>query len=279
MIRAIERAIETAHKDQFTDQRKSGEGEKLGELNVSPAGDSLIETLAENLSIETLGGVATPVITRGAPLPVRMSQIFSTAADNQTSVEIHLLRGVRPMAADNTSLGKFQLDGILPSPRGLPQIEVTFDIDANGILKVSAQDKATGHSKQLSIKAASKLSKAESERIDKEAAKYKKQDQEQNDLIKAREKAENEILASRKFLSDLGDRLAGSERAQLYQKIDETSAVLENKNADASIIAKAADNLSDIRKNFQKSLNPKEHNDPSMDVNDIISLFFGERKK
>jgi hypothetical protein len=277
LIRAIERAIETAHKDQYTDQRKSGEGEKLGELNVAQAGDSLIESLAENLSIETLGGVATPVINRGAPLPVRISKIFSTAADNQTSVEIHLLRGVRSMAADNTSLGKFQLDGILPAPRGIPQIEVTFDVDANGILKVSAQDKATGHSKQLSIKAASKLSKAESERIEKEAGIYKKEDQKQNDLIKAREKAENEIDTSRNFLKDMGDKLAGSEKAQLFQKIDEASAVLENKNADASLLAKAAANLAEIRENLQKSVNQKEQNHPSMDIDEIFSLYFGKR--
>ena len=143
----------------------------------------LLDVAPLSLAIETLGGVATTQIERNTTIPTRKSQVFSTATDSQTQVEIHVLQGERPMAADNKSLGKFILDGIPPAPRGVPQIEVTFDVDANGILKVSAQDKATGRSQHITITASSGLSDAEVEQMKKDAESHAEEDRKRKDLI------------------------------------------------------------------------------------------------
>src|SRR5664280_1476891 len=153
----------------------------------------LLDVTPLTLSIETLGGVATPQIDRNTTIPTRKSQIFSTASDSQTQVEIHILQGERPMAIDNKSLGKFILDGIPPAPRGVPQVEVTFDIDANGILKVTAQDKASGRSQNITITASSGLAKDEVERMRKEAEAHAAEDKKRRDLIDARNAADNSI--------------------------------------------------------------------------------------
>ncbi|MEO8354415.1 MAG: molecular chaperone DnaK, partial [Chloroflexota bacterium] len=156
----------------------------------------LLDVSPLSLSIETLGGVATPQIERNTTIPTRRSQVFSTASDSQTQVEIHVLQGERPMAADNKSLGKFVLDGIPPSPRGVPQIEVTFDIDANGILKVTAQDKATGRSQHITITASSGLSDTEVEKMRKDAEAHADEDRRRKDLIEARNNADNTVYAA-----------------------------------------------------------------------------------
>jgi molecular chaperone DnaK len=162
----------------------------------------LLDVTPLTLSIETLGSVATPQIDRNTTIPTRRSQVFSTASDNQTQVEIHVLQGERPMAADNKSLGKFILDGIPPAPRGIPQIEVTFDIDANGILKVTAKDKATGRSQHITITASSGLSDAEVEQMKKDAEAHAEEDRKRKELIEARNHGENTAYAAEKALKD-----------------------------------------------------------------------------
>ncbi|KAA0282422.1 MAG: molecular chaperone DnaK [Chloroflexi bacterium] len=178
----------------------------------------LLDVTPLTLAIETLGGVATPQIERNTTIPTRRSQVFSTAADSQTQVEIHVLQGERPMAADNKSLGKFILDGIPPAPRGVPQIEVTFDVDANGILKVSAQDKATGKSQHITITASSGLNEAEIEKMRKDAEAHAEEDRRRKDLIEARNNADNTVYAGEKALRDLGDKVPAEIKAEVEAK-------------------------------------------------------------
>ena len=178
----------------------------------------LLDVTPLTLSIETLGGVATPQIERNTTIPTRRSQIFSTASDNQTQVEIHVLQGERPMAADNKSLGKFILDGIPPAPRGVPQIEVTFDIDANGILKVTAADKATGRSQHITITASSGLSESEVEQMRKDAEAHAEEDRRRKELIEARNHADNTAYAAEKALKDFGDKVPAEVRADVEAK-------------------------------------------------------------
>ncbi|HEX9028123.1 MAG TPA: molecular chaperone DnaK, partial [Anaerolineales bacterium] len=169
----------------------------------------LLDVTPLTLSVETLGGVATPLIERNTTIPTRKSQIFSTASDNQTQVEVHVVQGERPMAADNKSLGKFNLDGLPPAPRGLPQIEVTFDIDANGIIKVTALDKATQRSQHITITASSGLKDAEVERMRKEAELHADEDRRKKELIETRNNADNTAYSAEKVLRDLGDKVPG----------------------------------------------------------------------
>ena len=179
----------------------------------------LLDVTPLTLSVETLGGVATPLIERNTTIPTRKSQIFSTASDSQSQVEIHVLQGERPMAADNKSLGKFILDGIPPAPRGVPQIEVTFDIDANGILKVTAQDKATGRSQHITITASSGLSDTEVERMRKEAEAHADEDKRRKELIEARNNADNAVYSAEKVLRDLGDKVPGELKSEVEDHV------------------------------------------------------------
>lgn len=206
----------------------------------------LLDVTPLSLGLETLGGVCTQLIERNTTIPTSKSQVFSTAADNQTSVEIHVLQGERPMAADNKSLGKFMLDGIPPAPRGVPQIEVTFDIDANGILNVKAVDKATSKEQHITITGSSNIAEDEIERMKKEAEQYAEEDKKKQEAIETRNKAESLVLQSEKTLKDAGDKVSGDVKAPVQEKIDELKKVLENKDASNEEIKTAYDALSEV---------------------------------
>ena len=184
----------------------------------------LLDVTPLTLSIETLGGVATAQIERNTTIPTRRSQVFSTASDNQTQVEIHILQGERPMASDNKSLGRFTLDGIPPSPRGVPQIEVTFDVDANGIMKVSAADKATGRSQHITITASSGLSDSEVEKMRKDAEAHADEDRKRKELIEARNNADNTAYAAEKAIREFGDKVPADIRSEIEAKVAETKS-------------------------------------------------------
>ena len=200
----------------------------------------LLDVTPLTLSIETLGGVATPQIERNTTIPTRRSQVFSTASDSQTQVEINVLQGERPMAADNKSLGKFILDGIPPAPRGMPQIEVTFDIDANGILKVTAQDKATGRSQHITITASSGLSESEVEKMRKDAESHAEEDRKRRELIEARNGSDNTVYAAEKALREFGDKVPAEVRSEVDAKVAEVKKVAEGEDVPAIISATEA---------------------------------------
>lgn len=200
----------------------------------------LLDVTPLTLGIETLGGVSTPLISRNTTIPTSKSQVFSTAADNQTSVEIHVLQGERPMASDNKTLGRFILDGIPPAPRGLPQVEVIFDIDANGILNVTAKDKGTGKSQKITITASSGLSKDEVEKMKKEAEMHASEDARKKELIEARNVADTLIYTAEKALRDAGAKVPEPDKKEIEAKIDELKKI------------KDSDNLSEIKKKTQE---------------------------
>jgi len=192
----------------------------------------LLDVTPLTLSVETLGGVATPLIERNTTIPTRKSQIFSTASDGQTQVEIHVVQGERPMAADNKSLGRFILDGIPPAPRGVPQIEVTFDIDANGILKVTAQDKATGRSQHITITASSGLTEAEIEKMRREAELHAEEDRKRKELIEIRNNADNTAYSAEKLLREHGDKLPADLKKQAEEGVAKLREALNTENAE-----------------------------------------------
>ncbi len=181
----------------------------------------LLDVTPLTLGIETLGAVMTPMIERNTTIPVRKTQVYSTAADSQTAVDIHILQGERPMAADNMSLGNFQLNGIPPAPRGVPQVEVTFDIDANGILSVTAKDKATGKEQKIAVTASTNLNQSEIDRMVKDAKANEGEDRQRRELIEARNTADNLAYQTEKTLRDLGDKVPAGDRANLEPKIQE----------------------------------------------------------
>ncbi|MBQ7160841.1 MAG: Hsp70 family protein, partial [Clostridia bacterium] len=180
----------------------------------------LLDVTPLSLGIETLGGVCTKIIDRNTTIPVKKSQVFSTAADGQTSVEIHVLQGEREMAAGNTTLGRFSLDGIAPAPRGVPQIEVTFDIDANGIVNVSALDKGTGKEQHITITSSTNMSKEDIDRAVKDAEKFAEEDKKQKEAVETKNRAESMIFQSEKTLSDIGDKVSEDEKAPVRAAID-----------------------------------------------------------
>jgi molecular chaperone DnaK len=200
---------------------------QAGVLGGDVGGIVLVDVTPLTLSVETLGGVSTPLIERNTAIPIHKSQIFSTASDNQPQVEINVLQGERPMATDNKSLGKFILDGIPPAPRGLPQIEVTFDIDANGILNVTAQDKATQRSQHITITASSGLSEAEVERMRQEAETHADEDKKHKELIEARNTADNAIYTAEKALRDLGDKVPEDVKTKVNTEVENVKKALE----------------------------------------------------
>jgi len=212
----------------------------------------LLDVTPLTLGLETLGAVATPLIQRNTTVPTSKTEIFSTAADNQTSVEINVLQGERPMAADNKSLGRFILSGIPPSPRGVPQIEVTFDIDANGILNVTAKDKATGKANTIKITGSTGLSKDEVEKMRKEAEEHAADDAAKKEKIEAKNKAENMVYVAEKTLKDMGDKVKDEDKKAIEEKIKALKDILETGSKD-DLEAKTSE-LSDVTQKVGASM-------------------------
>ncbi|TSC75702.1 MAG: molecular chaperone DnaK [Parcubacteria group bacterium Gr01-1014_30] len=214
------------------------------EQGQAPEGDIksvlLLDVLPLSLGIETLGEVATQMIAKNTTIPTSKTQVFSTAADNQTSVEINVLQGERPMAQGNRSIGRFILDGIPPAPRGMPQVEVTFDIDVNGILQVVAKDKATGKSQSIRVEGSIGLSKEEIEKMKRDAELYAEEDKKKRELIEARNLADNLIYTSEKALRDAGDKVSAEAKKEIEEKIAELKKV------------KDSDNIEDIKQKTQE---------------------------
>jgi len=204
----------------------------------------LLDVTPLTLGIETLGAVATPLIPKNTTIPTAKSQIFSTAADNQPSVEIHVLQGERPMAADNKTLGRFMLDGILPAPRGMPQVEVTFDIDANGILNVKAHDKGTGKEQKITITASSGLSKEEVDKMQREAETHAAEDAKQREGIEARNAADTLAYTAEKTLREHKDKIADDLNKEVETKVAAVKSALQGEDMDA--LRKATQELNDV---------------------------------
>ncbi len=192
----------------------------------------LLDVTPLSLSIETLGGVATKLIERNTTIPTKKSQIFSTAADNQTAVDIHVMQGEREMASGNTTLGRFQLTGIAPAPRGIPQIEVTFDIDANGIVNVSAKDMGTGKEQSITITSSTNLSEDEIRKKVKEAEQYAEEDKKRKEEVEIRNRAESLIYETEKSVKELGDKLSEQEKTEINDAKDQLQAVMNNGTVD-----------------------------------------------
>ncbi len=212
-----------------------------GVLGGDVKGVVLLDVTPLSLGLETLGGIATKLIERNTTIPTKKSQIFSTAADNQPSVEIHVLQGEREMAADNKTLGRFRLDGIAPAPRGVPQIEVTFDIDANGIVNVSAKDLGTGKEQNITITASTNLSKEDIEKAVKEAENYASEDAKIKEGIEIRNNADQLVYQTEKTINEVGDKLTDDDKAQINAEIEKTKEALKGTDTDA--IKAAADAL------------------------------------
>ncbi|MFH1956205.1 MAG: molecular chaperone DnaK [Patescibacteria group bacterium] len=204
----------------------------------------LLDVIPLSLGIETLGAISTKIISKNTTIPTSKSQVFSTAADNQTSVEIHVLQGEREMAGDNKSLGRFILDGIPPSPRGMPQIEVTFDIDANGILSVTAKDKSSGKTQSIRIEASSGLSKEDIEKMKKDAEIHAEEDKKKKELIEIKNNADTLVYTAEKSLRDAGDKVPSDTKKQIEEKIEAVKKVKDGDDINA--IKNAASELSSV---------------------------------
>lgn len=192
----------------------------------------LLDVTPLSLGLETLGGVMTVLIERNTTIPVKKTEVFSTAEDNQTAVDVHVMQGERPMASDNMSLGRFRLEGIPPAPRGIPQVEVTFDIDANGILNVTARDKATSREQKVTITASTNLNKGEIERMVQQAREHESEDRKRRDVVEARNTADTLAYQTEKALSELGDKVPASERQNIQNKIAELRETIKGEDAD-----------------------------------------------
>jgi molecular chaperone DnaK len=212
----------------------------------------LLDVTPLSLGIETLGGVMTTLIPRNTTIPTRKSETFSTAADSQTSVEVHVLQGERPLARDNRTLGRFQLVGIPPAPRGVPQIEVTFDIDANGIVNVSAKDLGTGKEQKITITASSGLSKDEVERMMKDAESHADEDKKRREEIETRNRADQAVYGAEKMVQEMGDKLGATDKSSVESAIESLKSAISSNDVAAMTRAmeqltqaqhKAAENL------------------------------------
>jgi molecular chaperone DnaK len=243
-----------------------GAAVQAGVLGGDVEGILLLDVTPLSLGIETLGGVFTKLIERNTTIPTRKSQIFSTAADNQTSVEVNVLQGEREMAAYNKSLGRFHLDGIAPARRGVPQIEVTFDIDANGIVNVSAKDLGTGKEQHITVTSSSNLSKDEIEKAVKEAEKYAAEDAKKKDEIDTRNHADQMVYQSEKTLAELGDKLSDADKSNIQSAIEKVKTAL--KGNDTESIKKANEELTQAfyavsEKIYNQQGNPNSGTNPN----------------
>ena len=191
----------------------------------------LLDVTPLSLGLETLGGVMTPLIPRNTTIPTRKAEIFSTAEDGQTAVDVHILQGERPMAGDNKTLGKFRLDGIPPAPRGVPQVEVAFDIDSNGILHVTAKDKATGKEQGVQITASTNLNKQDVERMVREGRENERDDQKRRELAEARNTADSLIYTVEKSLRELGDRVPATDRGRIEGLVSDLRGAVKGEDA------------------------------------------------
>lgn len=218
----------------------------------------LLDVTPLTLSIETLGGVATPMIERNTTIPTSKSQVFSTAADNQTQVEINILQGERPMAADNKPLGRFILDGIPPSPRGMPQIEVAFDMDANGILSVSAKDKATGKAQSIKITGAVGLSDEEVRKAQEEAEKHSSEDKAKKERIDARNQTDALVFTAEKSLKDAGDKVAADVREKVEAEIKNVKDIIAKEESTKEQIEEATNKLAEVLQSIGASMYQQE---------------------
>jgi molecular chaperone DnaK len=212
----------------------------------------LLDVTPLSLGIETLGGVMTTLITRNTTIPTRKSEIFSTAADSQTSVEVHVLQGERPLARDNRTLGRFHLVGLPPAPRGVPQIEVTFDIDANGIVNVSAKDLGTGKEQKITITATSGLNKDEVERMMKEAESHAEEDKKRREEIEARNKADQAVYGAERMIKDAGEKLSASDREAIETAMEAVKKAMEAN--DPAAIQRALEQLTSAQHKAAETL-------------------------
>ena len=230
----------------------------------------LLDVTPLSLGIETMGGVFTRLIDRNTTIPTRKSQIFSTAADNQPSVEVHVLQGEREMAAYNKTLGRFQLNGIMPAPRGVPQIEVTFDIDANGIVKVSAKDLGTGKEQQISITASTNLSQEDIDKAVREAEQYAAEDKARKDEVDTHNAADQTVYQTEKTLNELGDKLSAEEKASIQSAVDKLKEV--NKGTDIAAIKAATEEVQKafyaVSEKLYQQTNPQQGQQPGAGTQD-----------
>jgi molecular chaperone DnaK len=220
----------------------------------------LLDVTPLSLGVETLGSVMTTMIERNTTIPVRKTETYSTAADNQTAVDIHILQGERPMANDNMSLGRFRLDGIPPAPRGIPQVEVTFDIDANGILNVTAKDKASGKEQKITVTASTNLNKQDIEKMVQESKQHEAEDKKRREAIDARNTADNLVYQTEKALRELGDKVPASERSTIETKISELKQVMQSDDVDK--IKKLNDELQNAFHALSQQLYSQEQAQP-----------------
>lgn len=226
----------------------------------------LLDVTPLSLGIETLGGVCTKLIERNTTIPVKKSQVFSTAADNQTQVDIHILQGEREFAKDNKTLGRFELTGIAPAPRGVPQIEVTFDIDANGIVNVSAKDLGTGKSQNITITASSNLSEADINKAVNEAKQYEEEDKKRKEGVESHNKLDGMIFTVEKTIKDVGDKISEEDKAKLEEEIKTAKTELESNDKDR--MDKAFENLSNVSQGvFAKIYQQAQGQNPNGDPN------------
>uniref|UniRef100_UPI002606AAEA Hsp70 family protein n=1 Tax=uncultured Campylobacter sp. TaxID=218934 RepID=UPI002606AAEA len=213
----------------------------------------LLDVTPLSLGIETLGGVMTKIIEKGTTIPTKKSQTFSTAEDNQSAVTINVLQGEREFAKDNKSLGNFNLEGIMPAPRGVPQIEVEFNIDANGILTVSAKDKATGKATDIRITGSSGLSDAEIDKMVKDAELHKEEDNKRKETVEARNQADSIAHQTEKSLSEMGEKVPGDLRAKIEGALNDLKAVLKDENASKEAINSKVEALSKAAEDLYKA--------------------------
>ena len=245
-------------------------GVLMGEAGVKDL--LLLDVTPLTLSVETLGGVATPVIERNTTIPTSKSQVFSTAADNQPSVDVHIVQGEREMASDNKSLGRFILDGLPPAPRGIPQIEVSFDIDANGILNVTAKDKGTGKQQSITIKGASGLSEEEIEKMRKDAEMHAEEDKKKKEKVEIRNKADGTVFQLEKMMRDNDAKIPDNLKKPVNEKINALKDLLKNEKATEEEIKKATEDLEQeaqkIGTEIYKNVQPEQQSSDDVKVTD-----------